>query len=375
MHFTDVHGGDPFPGSVRWPVSAHEYPREFQLMAPHTFPGTRIPRPRRRRSIPALVASALLAATALVGCGSDQEAGQSADSDTATTDSTAEGFPVTVTVTPNDQVVIEDRPERIVSLSPTSTEMLFAIGSGDQVVAADEYSNYPEEAPRVDGLSGYTPNVEAVLEYDPDLVVLTPTGEGIVDGLTAAGVPTIMLDASEVLEDTYEQIELLGEATGHRDNATELVDDMQTTIDETLATVPQDVKDAGLTYYHELSSSYHSISDRTYLGQIYAAFGLSSIAPDTDDYPQLTSEAVVAANPDIIFLANTKAEGMDPETVAARPGWETIDAVRDDQVISLDDDLASRWGPRVDELVEEIARQLNEQVVPTMENAAAPAAA
>src|SRR5699024_2713483 len=129
------------------------------------------------------------------------------------------------------------------------------------------------------------------------------------------------------------------------------------------------------TYYHELSSSYHSISDRTYLGQIYAAFGLSSIAPDTDDYPQLTSEAVVAANPDIIFLANTKAEGMDPETVAARPGWETIDAVRDDQVISLDDDLASRWGPRVDELVEEIARQLNEQVVPTMENAAAPAAA
>ena len=343
-------------------------------MASHTIPGTRIPRSRRRRSLPALVASALLAATALVGCGSEQETGESADGTDATT-TTAEGFPVTITAIPNGPVVIGDQPERIVSLSPTSTEMLFAIGSGDQVIAADEYSNYPEEAPRVDGLSGYTPNVEAVLEYDPDLVVLTPTGEGIIDGLTAAGVPTLMLDASEVLEDTYEQIELLGEATGNRENATELVDDMQTTIDEAIATVPQDLKDAGLTYYHELSSSYHSISDRTYLGQIYAAFGLSSIAPDTDDYPQLTSEAVVAANPDIIFLANTKAEGMDPETIASRPGWETIDAVRDDQVISLDDDLASRWGPRVAELVEEIARQLNERVVPAMGNVAAPAAA
>ena len=353
-------------------------------MAPHPIPGTRTSRPRRRRSIPALVASTLLAATALVGCGSEQEAGESTDGGATTAATTAEGFPVTITATPNEPVIIENQPERIVSLSPTSTEMLFAIGSGDQVIAADEYSNYPEEAPRVEGLSGYTPNVEAVLEYDPDLVVLTPTGEGIIDGLAAAGVPTLMLDASEVLEDTYEQIELLGEATGNRENATELVDEMQTTIDEAIATVPQAVKEGGLTYYHELSSSYHSISDLTYLGQIYAAFGLSSIAPDTDDYPQLTSEAVVAANPDIIFLANTKAEGMDAETVASRPGWETIDAVRDEQVIGLDDDLASRWGPRVAELVEEIARQLNEHVVPatdttdtpdTMDNAAAPVAA
>lgn len=341
-------------------------------MTPHSIPGTRIPRPHRQRSIPTLVASVVLVAATLVGCGSDQEVGESADGGT---DSTAEGFPVTVTVTPNQSVVIEDQPERIVSLSPTSTEMLFAIGSGDQVIAADEYSTYPEEAPRVDGLSGYTPNVEAVLEYDPDLVVVTPTGEGIIDGLTAAGVPTLMLDASEELEDTYEQIELLGEATGNRENATTLVDEIQTTIDVAIATVPQNVKDAGLTYYHELSSAYHSISDRTYLGQIYATFGLTSIAPDTDDYPQLTSEAVVAANPDFIFLANTNAEGMDPETVASRPGWETIDAVRNDRVINLDDDLASRWGPRVGELVEEIARYLNEQVVPTMDNAPAPAAA
>lgn len=327
----------------------------------------------RRRTLPALLASVLLAGTALVGCSTTEEAASPGTTTAVESAEVAEGFPVTITFDPYDPVTIEDQPERIVSLSPTTTEMLFAVGAGDQVVAVDEYSNYPEDAPLVEGLSGFTPNVESVLEHDPDLVLIMNKAESIVDGLTAAGVSVLVVPSSVNLEDTYEQIELVGDATGHADAAEEVVGEMKRDVEDALASVPQEFKDAGLTYYHELTSSYHSASSLTYIGQIYSEFGLTSIAPDNDDYPQLTSEAIVAANPDIIFLANTKGEGMDAEVIASRPGWETIDAVINDQVIGLDDDLASRWGPRVSDLVELIADELNERVVPTWNNNAAPA--
>lgn len=327
--------------------------------------------PHRPRSLPALLATALLMGSTLVACTSDDQDPLAAAAD----ETVAAGFPVTVEFEPDDPVTIDDEPQRIVSLSPTTTEMLFAVGAGEQVVAVDEYSNYPDEAPLVEGLSGFTPNVEAVLDHDPDLVVIMTRGEGLVEGLNAAGVPVLVVPASDDIDHTYEQIEMLGEATGNTGEATDVVEQMQMDISAALDSVPQDFKEAGLTYYHEVSSSYHSIADSTYLGQIFAEFGLKSIATGGDDYPQLTSEAVVAANPDIIFLANVKAEDMDAETVASRPGWDTIDAVVNDQVISLDDDLASRWGPRVPELIEQLAEDINQQVIPNLDDSAAPVAA
>lgn len=326
---------------------------------------------QRRRRLPGLLASVLLAGTTLVACASDNQETVADPTDTAV----AEGFPVTVEFEPADPVTIEDEPQRIVSLSPTTTEILFAVGAGDQVVAVDEYSNYPEDAPLIEGLSGFTPNVEAVLDHDPDLVVIMTRGEGLVEGLNAAGVPVLVVPASDDIDHTYEQIEMMGEATGNTEEATDVVEQMQVDITEALSLVPQEFKDAGLSYYHEVSSSYHSIADSTYLGQIFAEFGLASIATGGDDYPQLTSEAVVAANPDIIFLANVKAEAMDAETVASRPGWETIDAVVNDRIISLDDDLASRWGPRVPELIGQIARDLNQYVISNRDNSAEPVVA
>lgn len=335
-------------------------------------PVSRISRTPRR--LPVVLASALLLGATLVACTAENQ-DPAADSTPEARGEVAAGFPVTLSFEPGAAVTIEDEPQRIVSLSPTTTEMLFAVGAGDHVVAVDEYSNYPEDAPMQEGLSGFTPNVESVLDHDPDLVVIMTKGEGIVEGLNAAGVPVLVVPASTDLDNTYEQIEMLGEATGHVEEATELVDQIQEDITVAMDSVPQEFKDAGLSYYHEVSSSYHTVSGETYLGQIYADFGLQSIAPDTDDYPQLTSEAIVAANPDLIFLANVKGEDMDAETVASRPGWETIDAVANDQVISLDDDLASRWGPRVSQLVEMIAADINERVIPNMEKVPAAAAA
>ncbi|MGN5236224.1 ABC transporter substrate-binding protein [Rhodococcus sp. SJ-3] len=243
-------------------------------------------------------------------------------------------------------------PQAIVSLSPTTTEMLYAVGAGDQVVAVDDQSDYPEGVPVTD-LSGYNPNVEAILGYDPDLVVATDDNGDLVAGLGNAGVDVLLLPAAVSLDDTYDQLEQVGAATGHVGDAAELVAQMQTEISELVASVPE--RETPLRYYHELDNTYYSVTDDTYIGEIYSLLGLTSIATGGDGYPQLSSEFIVEQNPDLIFLADSQCCGVTPETVAERAGWAELTAVRDGQVHVLDEDIASRWGPRVVDLVRELA--------------------
>lgn len=243
-------------------------------------------------------------------------------------------------------------PQAIVSLSPTTTEMLFAVGAGDQVVAVDERSDYPADAP-VTGLSGYTPNVEAILGYDPDLVVLTDDNGGIVSELELVGVDVLIVPAAVTLDDTYSQLEQVGAATGHIAEAAELVAQMQTDIDEIVSTIPE--RDEPLTYYHELDNTFYSVTDDTYVGQIYAMLGLTSIATGGNAYPQLSAEFILDENPDFVFLADGQCCGVTPDVVAERAGWNELTAVRDGRVFVVDEDLSSRWGPRVVDFVREVA--------------------
>ncbi len=263
----------------------------------------------------------------------------------------ARAFPVTVQAA-NGPVTVERRPERIVSLSPTATEMLFALGAGDQVVAADEFSNYPPEAPTTD-LSGFEPNVEAIAGYDPDLVVISNDPGDLEASLEALGIPVLLQPAAATLDDTYAQIEQLGRVTGNVEGAAELVATMRSGIEELLAQVPP--LDRPLSYYHELDPTFFSVTSDTFIGQVYALAGLRNIADRAKGagggYPQLSAEFILEADPDLIFLADTKCCGQSAETVSERPGWAKLSAVRTGAVVELDDDVASRWGPRVVEFL------------------------
>ncbi|MGH8871148.1 MAG: ABC transporter substrate-binding protein [Acidimicrobiia bacterium] len=264
------------------------------------------------------------------------------------------GFPVTVTAA-NGEVTIEQRPERIVSLAPTATEVLFAIGAGDQVAAVDEFSYHPEEAPTTD-LSGFEPNVEAVAAFDPDLVVISDDLNDIVSALTAIEIPVIHQPAAATIDDTYAQIEQLGAATGHVGEAAEVVATMQTQIEELSGSVPE--MEEPLTYYHELDGTFFTVTSATFVGEIYSLAGLENIADQaegSDDlYLQLSAEYIIEADPDLIFLADTKCCGESAETVAARPGWDQLTAVTSGGVVPLDDDVASRWGPRIVDFLEAV---------------------
>ena len=278
----------------------------------------------------------------------------------ATTGATDAGGPATGSA-PGSEV-----PERIVSLSATHTETLFAIGAGDQVIAVDEQSNHPAEADAVmTDLSGYTPNVEAIAGYDPDLVVTSGDDE-LTAQLEAVGIPVWVGPSAATFDEAYTQIEQLGAATGHVAEAAELVGQMQTDLEGLAADLP--TSETPLTVFHELSADGYSASTDTFIGQVYALFGLQNIADAADDgtgYPQLNAEAIVAADPDLIFLADTKCCGESLETVAARPGWAEMSAVVNGNVFAMDDDVASRWGPRVVEYAQQVHDAVQQALVPT----------
>jgi len=304
------------------------------------------------------IAALLLALLTLLGLTACANREQAADPQPpAQTSGTAAAFPVEVSVPGGHSLRIERRPERIVSLNPASTEILYAVGAGEQVVAVDDQSNYPENAPRTD-LSNLSPNIEAVVGYQPDLVLASNDTNNLVASLNAVQVPVLLLPAAKNLDETYAQILTVGKATGHLQQAEEVVERMRTEIDRIVAATPKPSRE--LRYYHELDPTLYSATSSTFIGQVYGLFGLTNIADAADTtgsgYPQLSAEHVINANPDLIFLADSKCCQQNAETVAARPGWSSIAAVRNGHVVALDDDIASRWGPRVVDLVRAISQ-------------------
>lgn len=323
-------------------------------------------RRRRTRLLPGLLLPALL----LSACGGGSSGGAAAGS-TPAASSTGSGsagastapsgtFPVTVHGG-NGSVTLNAAPHRIVSLSPTATEMLFAIGAGGQVVAVDSDSNWPASAPRTK-LSGFQPNAEAVVGYRPDLVVISNDANGLLAALTKLSVPTLLLPAASRIADGYQQELTLGTATGHQAQAQQLVSSVQKEISAAVASVPKPAKP--LSVYHELDQNYYSVTSSTFIGSLYQMFGLTNIADRakgaaaSGGYPKLSAEYVVTSSPDLIVIADYKCCGQTPAVVAKRPGFSALPAVKNDRVIGVDDDIASRWGPRVADFAHAIAKAL-----------------
>jgi iron complex transport system substrate-binding protein len=292
----------------------------------------------------ATMAVALCAVGLVMGACSDSRQGSPPAAPNAST-----GYPVTV-----GTVTLTARPTRIVVLAPTATEMLFAIGAGDQVVAVDGNSDYPPQAPRTE-LSGVQPNAEAIVAKNPDLVVISNDLNRVSDQLTKLRVPVYLAGPAKTLDDTYRELGDLGRLTGRTTEAAGVAQRIKDDIDKLVDRLPRPPRP--LSYYYELDPTLYSVTSRTFVGSLLARLGLRNVADPADadgakgGYPQLSAEFLTTANPDLVFLADTRCCGQSPEAVAGRPGWAAISAVRDGHVYPLDDDLASRWGPRVVDLV------------------------
>ena len=311
----------------------------------------------RTRQLPVQAAAVLTLALACAACGSSSPASS------GNAKGTGKAFPVTVGTFVGD-VHIQARPDAIVSLSPTATEMLYAIGAGSQVKAVDSDSDYPKTAP-ITKLSAYEPNAEAIAAYQPDLVVISNDINGISAKLTQLHIPVLDLPAASTLSQEYAEFDQLGSATGHLAQAQAEDAALRSQIRKIVASEPKHSKP--LTYYYEIATDpYYTVTSSTFIGSLLSLLGMKSIADAAtgaaaaDGYPSVSAEFILKASPDYIILADTgpTGGGQDAATVGSRPGWSVLTAVKDKHIILVNADVASRWGPRITQLLQAVATGL-----------------
>jgi iron complex transport system substrate-binding protein len=257
------------------------------------------------------------------------------------------------------------KPHCIVSLSPTATETLYAIGAGAQVQAVDTDSNYPAKGLPTKRINALNPSVEAVLgickattshpSTKPDLVVISYDANSIKEKLTNLGVKVVDQNAATSVAAALSQIRQLGALTGHQSTANALALSMDKAIKADIASVPAHPSKKITVYYEIGTNPYYSLTSQTFVGSLMKSLGLVNIA-DADattadaGYPQLSAEYIVSANPKLIFLADS----VKPATVAKRSGFAKVSAVTNHHVVELNADVASRWGPRLVDLMNQL---------------------
>ncbi|MEX2227013.1 MAG: helical backbone metal receptor [Dehalococcoidia bacterium] len=322
------------------------------------------------RPLVALLTIALLAIT-LAACGGDDDSDADNVASAPTAASPAGEFPVSVDRSDDKELVVDAPVRRIVSLSPGATEIIYAIGAEDALAAVDNNANYPQGVATLSGrVDAYQPNIEAIAGFEPDLVIVANNIDGIVEALDRLSIPVLFLDIdSDVtsIDDVFEHIDIMGRITGRTDASEALLDGLRGRVDAVEEKMgidpPTTVIRAAPSFYHELDAELYSIADDTFIGSLYAILGARNIAGDGGGiaYPQLTQEAIIAANPDVIVLAD-EAFGVTIDSVRARPGWDAIAAVQNDRIYAINPDIISRPGPRIVDALEQLARDLYPEV-------------
>lgn len=299
----------------------------------------------------------LVALTTLtLGCArGDASPAQATSTPTAIPAST---FPQTVTDSRGVRLDLAAPPRRIVSLSPGVTEMLFAVGAGAQVVATDRFSDYPTEAARTTKLDYSQPSAEAAVGLAPDLVIMTTRQESQVEQFRALRLPVLFMEEPRSLATVVESARLYGRITGHAAGGDRLAATLQARIDRVTAQLPPG---DGPRVFYELSPELHTVAPESFIGSMLTLLRARNVAQGARTaFPQLSAETVIAADPQVILLADAGARSgsQSAATVAARPGWGGIEAVRTRRIVELDADTVNRPGPRIVDGFEAIARAL-----------------
>jgi iron complex transport system substrate-binding protein len=264
------------------------------------------------------------------------------------------------------EVRLSGSPQRIISLAPSNTEILFAIGAGNQVIGRDTLSNFPEEVNKVTDIGSTFDalNTELIVSLKPDLVLAAEinTPEQVKQ-LEELGLTVYYLKNPTTLEEMYGNLEIVAQMTGHEKEAATLIESLKArvaAVDEKIAPISSR---PGVFYELDATdpAKPYTAGKGTFITQLIERAGGSNIASELDGYPQMSLEQVVAADPAFIILGDARY-GVTPESIAQRPGWENLSAVKNGKVLPFDDDLVSRPGPRLVDALEELAKLLRPEL-------------
>jgi iron complex transport system substrate-binding protein len=273
-------------------------------------------------------------------------------------------WPLIITDDLGNTIELSEYPHSIVSISPSTTEILFAIGAGEQVVGRDEFSLFPEEALEVENIGSLWEGVptEAILALEPDLVIAAQiVSEENIQVLLDLGLPVYWQANPADFAGLYENLLNIAEITGHTETAQVLVDDLQTRVQAVESAVTAAEETPSVFYELDATDPANpwTTGSGTFIDYILnLAGGLNAAAALQGDYTQISAEELIAVNPDIILLADA-LYGVTPESVAERPGWDAIDAVQSDSIYPIDPNMMSVPGPRLVDALEATARLIN----------------
>lgn len=297
---------------------------------------------------------ALAAASAMAGCSKPAAKTPATPAPVAEKPS-APAYPITIKDDAGNEVTITKQPERIVSLAPADTELLFAVGGGKHVVGVTTYCDYPEEVKSIAKVGDFAaPNIEAVAAAKPDLILATAGVQAdVVKQLQALGATVVVIDPQN-LDGVYTDIQRVGDIVGSHEEASDLVKSMRTDVADIQTAVS---KEPSVTAFVEIGQNpLYTVGSGTLIDELVKLAGGTNVVTAAGYVPYAT-EQVVKANPSV-YLA-TKGSGSDPAQIEKRAGYSAIDAVKNGRVIILDDNLVSRPGPRVVLGLKEIAKGLH----------------
>lgn len=302
----------------------------------------------------ALAVSAML----LSGCGT---ADQTNDKEKTTQSAQQNAYPLTVKDATGKEISIKQEPSKIITLSPSITESLFALDLGDKVTGVTTNDDYPKEATKKTMVGDMNPNIEKIISLEPDFVLIDAsslgTAEAGLEQLRDAGITVFVVPTANSFDETYANIELIGKVTNKEAEAKKIVEDMQ----KKVANVQRKIKDANVkerSVFVETSDApdIYTAGNNSYMQEMFDLIGANNIAKDGgENWYKIDPEAIVKGNPDVIIVKYDYVPNI-MKKIKKRDGFDTITAVKEDQIVQVDDNLTSRTGPRLADGLEEIAK-------------------
>jgi iron complex transport system substrate-binding protein len=275
----------------------------------------------------------------------------------------ADSFPLTITDSRGVEVVIVAPPKRIISLSPSLTEMLFAVGAGDAVRGVTTYCNYPEEVlsrEKIGGFSAKTISIEMIVALEPAVVFADNSRHGsVVESLEGYGITVISTNATSI-EDAYHIIEMVGAATGNRNQAASVVSDMRRRVAKVTDITSQIPQEQRLRVFWEVfDEPLMTAGPSTFIGQLVELAGGANVFADvTESWPKISHEVLLARDPEVLMSSDSHGDKFTAEQIKTRTGWQALSAVENDMIFLFNGDMVSRPGPRIVDSLEAMAAAL-----------------